>query len=288
MTADVASRAGVELRRRPFWRLRVAHEARRYLISALSVFGLLATARFTFDPPRAAAPHVARSSAPTVDLTAQGFATEFARRYLSWNASEPLADSRSLEPFAGTQMEAAAGLVLPARGSEQVQWAEVVQAREPSAGVHVYTIAAATGGEQLTYLTVPVERTASGALALAAYPAFVGAPASAPAIAPSGSQPISDQALAVVVRRAIGNYLSDSPVELAADLAEGAQVSTPSPGLRLLSVQRLQWAPGGGAVSVVVQAEDRLGARHTLSYELDVTRAQDRWEISAIQTDPDG
>jgi len=98
---------------------------------------------------------------------------------------------------------------------------------------------------------------------------------------------VQDEALEEVIRRALSNYLSDSPAELAADLSEGAHVVPPSPGLRLLSSEQEQWAPGGGAVLVVVQAADRLGARYTLSYEVDVARSQGRWEISAIQTDPD-
>jgi hypothetical protein len=37
-----------------------------------------------------------------------------------------------------------------------------------------------------------------------------------------------------------------------------------------------------------VQAQNARGARYTLAYELDVARVQGRWEVSAIQTDPDG
>ena len=52
-------------------------------------------------------------------------------------------------------------------------------------------------------------------------------------------------------------------------------------------MQRLDWAPGAGAVLAVVEAEDARGARYTLAYELDVARVQGRWEVSAIQMDPD-
>ena len=52
-------------------------------------------------------------------------------------------------------------------------------------------------------------------------------------------------------------------------------------------MQRLDWAPGAGAVLAVVQAQDARGARYTLAYELDVARVQGRWEVSAIQMDPD-
>lgn len=223
----------------------------------------------------------------TQDLAAQGYAVEFARRYLTWSASEPIASSRALEPFAGPAMEPGAGITLPAAGEEQVLWAEAVQAREPVTGTYVYTVAAETTGEGLRYITVPVARTASGTLAIAGYPAFVGAPASSPALPPARLTPVDDPALESVVRRALANYLADSPAELAADLTEAASVAPPSPGMRLLSVERQQWAPGGGAVLASLQCQDRLGARYMLDYELDVARAQGRWEISAIQTDPD-
>ena len=57
--------------------------------------------------------------------------------------------------------------------------------------------------------------------------------------------------------------------------------------LSLEALQSLQWAPGSGAVIAVVQAEDRRGARYTLAYELNVAREQGRWEIAAIQMNPD-
>jgi len=57
--------------------------------------------------------------------------------------------------------------------------------------------------------------------------------------------------------------------------------------LSLESLQRLDWSPGGGSVIAVVQAQDPRGAQYTLGYELDVSREQGRWEISAVQMDPD-
>jgi hypothetical protein len=70
-------------------------------------------------------------------------------------------------------------------------------------------------------------------------------------------------------------------------LTSSAQVSLPAAALSLESVQRLDWAPGEGAVLAVLQAQDARGTQYTLAYELDVSRVQGRWEISAIQTDPD-
>ena len=185
-------------------------------------------------------------------------------------------------------MEADAGLTAPAGSEQRVQWAQVVQEREPQPGEHVYTVAAQTDTAGLLYLTVSVLRTAGGALALAGYPAFVGAPAVESAQLASGHpRAVSEAALSTVVARALRNYLAGSAAELAADLTPGAQVALPGLALALQSVQSLQWAPGGGAVIAVVQAEDRSGARYTLAYELNVAHEQGRWEIAAIQMSPD-
>lgn len=278
--------ARVMLRTHPLWRLRLMREAPRYVLGALSLFGLLASARYAIAPPRPAAPVAGVRAGAATDLAAAGYAVEFVRRYLAWRATEPVSSAGALESFAGPEMATAAGLVLPAAGAEQVEWAEVVQAREPETGLHVFTVAAQTD-EGMRYVAVPVERTDRGSLALADYPAFVGPPASAPAAAPARLAPVGEQSLEVVVRRGLRNYLSASTAELAADLSEGARVAVPASPLRLISAEHAQWAPGGGSVLVLVQAADALGARYTLSYEVDVARVQGRWEISAIETDPD-
>jgi len=57
--------------------------------------------------------------------------------------------------------------------------------------------------------------------------------------------------------------------------------------LELESVERLDWAPGGGAVQTVIQARDTRGVQYTLAYELDVLISHGRWEVSAVQMDPD-
>jgi hypothetical protein len=184
-------------------------------------------------------------------------------------------------------MDPDAGLQPPSSGEQQVQWTEVVQEREPVVGEHVYTVAVQTDDAGLQYLTVSVVRSAGGGLALDGYPAFVGGPATGPAQAQGHLREVDEPALATVVGRALRNYLSASGSELAADLTSSAQVSLPAAALSLESVQRLDWAPGEGAVLAVLQAQDARGTQYTLAYELDVSRVQGRWEISAIQTDPD-
>jgi hypothetical protein len=184
-------------------------------------------------------------------------------------------------------MEPDVGLKLPTSGQQRVEWAEVVQRREPVPGEHVYTVAAQTDTAGLLYLTVSVIRTAKGSLALAGYPAFVGAPASAPAPSPGRLREVGDPALVTVVERVLHNYLAASAGELAADLTAGATVSLPPLPLDLQSIQRLDWSPDGTSVIAVVQAQDGRGVQYLLAYELDVVRLQGRWEVSAVQTNPD-
>ncbi len=287
MIASEQPRATVMIAGHALWRIRLVRELPRYLLCAASIAGLTASARFAISPPRPQLSAAAvRAPAPS-DTAAEAYAALFARRYLTWNAAEPQASARALEPFLGPGMEADAGLVLPASGEQRVEWAEVVQARQPSPGVHVYTVAAQTDTAGLLYLTVAVARAAGGSLALAGYPAFVGAPAAGPAQPAEHLREVSEPALATVVARALRNYLAASSGELAADLAGGALVSLPGMPLTLESVQRLDWAPGASSVLATVAAQDAHGVRYTLAYELDVVREQGRWEISAVQMDPD-
>jgi Conjugative transposon protein TcpC len=272
---------------RPLWQIRLTREFPRYLVCALSVAGLAASARFAIAPPRPTAPKATSPGPAPADLAAEGYAALFARRYLTWNAADPEASQRVLEAFGGPGMEPDIGLQLPSNGAQRVEWIELVQAREPAPGEHVYTVAAQTDTAGIEYLTVSVVRRADGSLALAGYPAFVGAPASSPAQLPGHLREVDDPTLKTVVERALRNYLAGSESELAADLVSGAHVSLPALALSLQSVQRLDWASGAGSVLAVVQARDARGAQYTLAYELDVVREEGRWEVSAVQTDPD-
>jgi hypothetical protein len=283
-----ASTAGprVTITTRPLWRIRLTHELPRYLICALSVWGLLASARFAIAPPRPTASAAPVRTPPPPDLAAEGYASLFVRRYLTWNAAEPAASQQALAALVGSGVEPDAGLRLPPTGEQHVNWAEVVQERESAPGQRVYTVAAQTDTSGLLYLTVKVGRASDGSLALAGYPAFVGAPSSGPAQVAATPREVGDRALATVVERTLHNYLAASAGELAADLTRDARVSLPGVGLSLLSVQRIDWLPDGRSVMAVVQAQDGRGAQYTLGYELDVALTQGRWEVSAIQMDP--
>jgi hypothetical protein len=281
------ARATVQITARPLWQIRLARELPRYLIYVLAVGGIVASARFAIAPPRPTAPVLGPPAPVPADRAREAYAALFARRYLSWNAGEPQARAHSLQSFVGGGVEPDAGLQLPPSGEQRVEWVEVVQQREPAPGEELYTIAAQTDTAGLLYLTVGVLRTAGGSLALAGYPAFVGAPASAPAKPGDRLREVADPALATVVQRALRNYLAASASELAADLTGTARVSLPGIALNLVSAQHLDWSPDGRSVLAIVQAVDARGVQYTLDYELEVARQEGRWEVSAVQMDPD-
>lgn len=279
-------RSEVTISSHPLWRLTLAERLPRSLLYLTATAGLLASARFAIAPPSATSPVV--KAAPPVDMPGQSFASLFARAYLTWEAADPEARQAALSPFTGSNLEPEAGLQPPSHGSQHVLWEQVVQERPLQPRGRMYTIAVDTDALGLLYLTVPVVRSSGGALSLAGYPAFVGAPDSTEASGPGwGGTEVEDQALSTVVERALRNYLTPAPAELAADLAAGAKVSPPQLRLSLESVQSLTWAVGGRSVVAVVTASGGNGSRWTLTYEVDVLRSAGRWEVSAIQMDPD-
>jgi hypothetical protein len=282
----VRPRAQVSVTPKSMWRIRLARELPRYLLQALAIVGLLASARFAIAPPH---PVIARSSTSgfaASDRAAEGFATLFARAYLDWDSRDPEAHRLALAAFVGSWMEDEAGLQPPESGEQQVQWTQIVQARVPASGEQLYTVAAQTDTAGLLYLSVGVVREANGALALAGYPAFVGAPMSTTAAAPAHLREVEEPALATVVTRALRNYLARAGSELGADLAVGARVSLPAQTLTLQSLDSLDWSAGGHSVLATLRARDEHGGQYTLAYELGVRLSAGRWEISAIQTNP--
>ncbi|MGH2912034.1 MAG: conjugal transfer protein [Solirubrobacteraceae bacterium] len=266
--------------------LRVAREFPRYLLQVLALVGLLASARFAIAPPRPVVERPATPNSALPDRAAEGFASLFVRRYLTWDSAHPEDHRVGLSSFVGSSMEPDMGSQPPESGEQSVLWTQVVQVRAVPRG-RVYTVAAQTDLSGLLYLTVGVVRTGAGALALAGYPAFVGAPASTSAVPLGDLREVEEPALTTVVTRTLRNYLGHAGTELAADLAPGAQVSLPGTTLALDSLQSLDWSSDGRSVLAVVQTHDERSARFTLAYELDVAPHAGRWEVSAIQTNPD-
>lgn len=279
------ARGEVAISTHALWRLRLVERLPRWLLYAVALAGLLASARFAIAPPRPAE-RVVKPAAPA-DLPAQSFASLFARAYLTWEADDLEARQQALAPFTGSALDPEAGMQPPSQGSEHVLWEQLVQQRQLAPRERMYTIAVDTDAQGLVYLTVPVARQRGGALALAGYPALVGAPESTEASGAGwGGAEVEDRSLSIVIQRALRNYLAPAPADLAADLAPRANVSTPHLGLSLESIQGLTWAAGGRSVVAIVTASSRDGARWTLAYEVEVVRISHRWEVAAIQTDP--
>lgn len=289
--------ASVSLTATPLWRIRIWQDLPRWLLHAAAAAGLIASIRFAVAPPRPQAPARHIGSIGHADPEAEGFASLFARAYLTWQQGDPEARRRALEPFAGPGLSLEAGTQPPAQGSQQVLFEQVVQERDPLPDLHVYSIAVETEPQGLAesqglaepqglvYITVPVLHPRGGALSLAGYPAFVGPPVSAPAQAAlqAGGE-VQDSALRTVVQRALRNYLAPAPSDLAADLTPAANVSPPAQGLTLEALQSLTWAVGGAdAVVAQVAAVGPGGARYTLAYEVQVRDVAGRWEVAAIE-----
>jgi hypothetical protein len=278
-------RARVRLDTWSLRRLRISTSLTRWVVYAAAGVGIAATVRFAVAPPRAPSPR----SAPVVaaDVGAEGFATLFARRYLTWVAAAPAVHQLGLADFVGGGIDPDAGLGPPPRGSQRVAWAEVVQARTVGSGEHVYTVAADTGGTAPEYLSVDVVRDASGALRLGRYPALVGAPlvAAASSLDAGAGGEVADAGVSTVVERALRNYLAGSGQNLAADLAPGSVVATPVPPLTLDRLADLRVGRVGGVLATV-GAHDAAGTTYTLTYQLDLRSSGGRWLVGAIQSDP--
>jgi|SRR5579875_261278 len=277
--------AAVELRRQPLWRLRLRREAPRIALLAFACWGIAANLRFTLAPP---APRIYRQSAPQqLDRAAQAFAVRFARAYLTFNGADPSAFSEGLSASLGRGAEGQLGVTLPGAANQTVSAAEAVSEREGPEGIEVFTVVCQTDDQGTVYLAVPVFREPSGAYGIAGYPAFVGGPQVADWREPfEAFPPVEETGVRTVVERALRNYLAGDTVDLAADLAEGAVVTTPPQRLLLEGVQSLRWVPGRSSVVALVDASDRLGARYTLSYQLDLAEVGGRWEIKAIEVEP--
>lgn len=284
---SATERGGIRLETRPLWRLRASASLTRWVLYATAAVGVGTTVRFAIAPPRASVPRAV--PVVVVDRAAEGFATLFARRYLTWDAASPAAHADALAQFVGGAIDPDAGMRVPERGSERVDWAEVVQARSAGVGEHVYTVAVDSGRPSPTYLSVDVVRDGGGTLRLGRYPALVGPPAIGTAgnLDDGGIGDVSDASVSSVVERALHNYLAGSGQNLAADLAPGTVVATPVARLALDQVTQLRVARDGRVLATVRARDDRLGASYTLTYELDLLRSSGgRWLVDAIQSDP--
>jgi hypothetical protein len=276
----------VSISPRSMRRIRASAALTRWVVYATATAGLAASARFAIAPP-----HPPAAPPPVVerrDLAAEGFASQLARSYLTFDGDRPDAHRARLAPFVGDQLDPDLGLRAPPGRVQRVRWLQIVQSRVGADGSRVFTVAAQTDRAGLLYLSVDIARGRDHALRLDGYPALVGAPLSAPATATAeGSQrDVADRTLRASCQRALRNYLARAGDNLNADLTADAAVALPGLSLSLRRLSALEWAPDGASVLATVEASDGDGVSYALRYELDVRRVDQRWEIAAIQTDP--
>jgi hypothetical protein len=255
--------------------------ATRWVLYAVALCGILATARNAIAPPRQRL--VVEVGARASDPGAQWFALRFVRAYLTWSG-DLSGHERGLAPFLGSADDPDAGLTPVAGSAEQVRWLAIAGERDHADGERDYTVAADTGNGTVRYVEVAVSRGADGSEVLAHYPAFVAGPTPARASGLDGAAlpTVTDRAVVAVLDRVLRNYVGSSDQNLAADLAPGAVVAPIAPGLSLRAVQRLV-VERSGAVLATVIAGDAGGDAFTLAYEVSVTELAGRWEIARIE-----
>jgi hypothetical protein len=274
-------RGRVTLEPRRLWTLRLSLGATRWVLYAVALCGIAATARNAIAPPLQRLVVVA--SAPASDPSAQWFALRFVRAYLGWTG-DLSGHERGLAPFLGPAVDPDAGLAPVAGSAEQVRWLAIAGERDRVGGEQDYTVAVDTGSGSVRYVEVAVARGTDGSKVLARYPAFVGGPMPGRASGLDGAAlpTVTDPAVVAVLDRALRNYLGSSEQNLAADLAPGALVDPIAPGLSFRDVQRLAVEPSGTVLATVI-AGDAGGDAFTLAYEISVKELAGRWEITRIE-----
>lgn len=264
---------------------RIRARAPRYLFVALVVILSLAGLRSIITGAEAAP--AGEEAGGLVDQASEGFALGFARAYLSYDAARPELRERALRPYLPDELDQGAGMI-PARGSQGVEWLQVAQHQEALAGGAVIVVAAQLDNRsEPIYLGVPVKRRPNGALQLLTYPSLVGAPTISNAPAPT-FEAVDDPEIATVAERVVRNYLAGESANLAADLAPGVEISMPAEPMRIQSVDEVSWATDASnpAVMVTVAAIDGERALWTLTYEVGIDQSSGRTLASYVETVP--
>jgi hypothetical protein len=264
---------------------RLRARAPRYLFIALVVILSLAGLKSILSSD-GAAPAAAAGDA-LVDQAEEDFALRFARAYLTYDVANPDLRERALRSYVPQELDSDAGMV-PARGSQSVEWMQVAQHQEALAGGVVIVVAAQldTRKEPL-YLAVPVQRRPDDALQLVTYPSLVGGPTISSAPAPTFEE-VDDTQVSTVAERVIRNYLAGEGSNLDADLAPDAVISLPAEPMKVQSVDDVTWAtdPSNPAVMVTVEATDSSRALWTLTYEVGIDQSTGRTLATYVETVP--
>ena len=270
----------VEVLARPSWRVALSARAPRAIAGLVAAVVMLAGVRAIVTGP-AAAPEPPPAP-PAPDTAAQTFAEGFVRAYLTWDAEHPEGREARLAAYSSSELDAGAGLEPPDRAAQAVEWTAAVGSQATGPGRQVITVAARAGGRDW-HLAVPVTRDARGYMAVASYPALVGAPPVAGDARALEEDDVADGQLLKVAGRAVRNYLAGAADNLAADLDPAAVVSLPANEARVTAINDITRAGAGRVAVAVTAAVD--GAELELRYELEVIK-RDRWYVHSIATDP--
>ena len=258
------------------WRARAPRLLVTTCVALLALAGLRAAVAPVEQRP------VAVRVADAMNLPAGAFAEAFARVYLTWDPSDPERRERLLAGFLSRDLDPDAGMTPSGSRERRVDWTAVASERRRGSRTIVVVVVEVNG--EVIHLAVPVERDERGFLAVAAYPALVGAPATNPDISAPAERDVDDPELRAVAERAVRNYLAGQRRNLAADLADGAIVALPSERLTVESVESITWA-AGRRVAVQVRASDAGASSWTLRYELAVLR-RERWYVRSLHINP--
>jgi hypothetical protein len=249
-------------------RARVRATAPRYVAAAVAVLLLALGLRSIVMPPKAVVTPVPASA----DAPSRSFALQFARAYLTYDASRPAVRARALAALLPANLDRGGG-AFPEAGRQRVLWAEVASDQPALVGGRVITVAAGVSTQAApVYLAVPVRHPTDRPVSLAGYPSFVGAPLVDHAGSSSSYSEVDDPAVEEVVGRVLRNYLAGSAENLKADLADEAEVTLPTVDLQVENVDQLVWlgGTGSGAVLATVLARDARRVIYTLTYEIGI------------------
>jgi hypothetical protein len=278
-TAAPEPTAGVNLRRLRSvrWTARVPRLAFVAASAALAAAGL--HSMFSRTPLRPAAE---RRVVAQHDLAAEALAEAFARTYLSWDSRDPARHEAALAAFIPRAFEIGSGVQLPSSGRQAVRWTAVTNDIPTARGALVTVAADTTSGP--VHLAIEVLRRPHGQLALAGFPAVVGAPPVDRDVELTPGDPVDDAQLESTARRALANYLGGRRDSLAADLSPGALVAVPDQPMRLLAIDETTWSPPGGQIAVITRVQGNGGIELTLRYLLDVVHRAGRWFVQSIES----
>lgn len=247
-------------------RARLRASAPRYVAAAVAILLLTLGLRSIISPPKPVVTPIPASA----DAPSRSFALQFARAYLTYDASHPGRRAQALDALLPANIDRSAG-AFPEAGRQEVLWAEVASDQPALVGGRVITIAAGVSTQAAPlYLAVPVRHPPERPVSLAGYPSFVGAPLVDSTGSASSYPEVSDPAVEEVVGRVLRNYLAGSAENLKADLTDEAEVTLPTVDLQLESVDQLAWlgGDGSGAVLATVLAHDAHRVIYTLTYEV--------------------